>query len=116
VAFGKLDTALDDVLADIPGLLTPILLYHVAPERLEASEVIGSVDTGIVTLQTVLNSTPEDILGVSVDSSGAETVVQLLSANTPSTIIDVNNIKTANGIVHVVDTVLLPPSLFGSGA
>jgi uncharacterized surface protein with fasciclin (FAS1) repeats len=110
-AFEDLGPALDAAFDDIEGLLTPILLYHVAPQRLEAVEVVGSVDTGIVTLQSVLNSASEDVIGVSLDLQTG--TVQLLSANSPSTIIGLN-IKTANGIVHIVDTVLLPPSIFGA--
>lgn len=80
-------------------LLTEILLYHVAPESLQASQVLGAED--IDTLQ-----------GGTIGVDGTT-----LEDNDPDladpNIID-TDIQAENGVVHVIDGVLLPADVLQS--
>jgi uncharacterized surface protein with fasciclin (FAS1) repeats len=90
-AFAKLPASLiNELLADPEGDLTQILLYHVAPGSLGSSDVLGM--TSISTLQ------------------GGELAVSLrdgLPYVDDSQII-ITDIQAKNGIIHVIDTVLVP--------
>ncbi len=90
-AFAALgEETLSAVLAD-PALLTSILLYHVVPGVVPASDVVnaGSIKTAM-----------GESLTVSVESG-----VKVDNANVVQT-----DILTRNGIIHVIDAVLLPPT------
>ena len=102
-AFGRLPSGtLEDLLADPAGDLTQILLYHVVGGSLDAQELVS--DGSATTLQ------------------GADVTVSSRSFRfwwwgTPFRIIQVNDariisadIKTDNGIIHVLSGVLLPPA------
>jgi uncharacterized surface protein with fasciclin (FAS1) repeats len=90
-AFAALgEETLQAVLADV-DLLTDILLYHVAAGELVASSVLAS-DT-----IPMANGA-----SVSVDA----TAVQVNGANIIGT-----DLMARNGVVHLIDAVLLPPSL-----
>jgi len=81
-------SGLDDLSAEA---LTPILLYHVVPDNVLASEVT----TGMVpTLNTESNiSITVSDMGVMLDNS----------ANVVAT-----DVQGSNGIIHVIDSVILP--------
>jgi len=98
VAFAALpDGALDALLAD-EAALTDVLLYHVTDAgALLASQVVALVSGGPVDV-TMLNG---DDVSVSLD--GGDVLVN------DATVI-VTNVLTANGVIHVIDAVLLPPS------
>ncbi|WP_010663505.1 fasciclin domain-containing protein, partial [Marinilabilia salmonicolor] len=83
---------LDDLLADPTGDLTDILLYHVvAAEALSTSLSDGQVIT------TMLGKDIEvTITGGDVFINGAQVTVA--------------DIETDNGVVHVIDAVLIPPT------
>ena len=79
------------LLADIPAL-TNILLYHVVPGKVMAADVVGldSADTAAG-------------LPVAISVEGDKVMVgnaQVL----------VTDIETSNGVIHVVDAVILPPA------
>ena len=80
---------LESVLAD-KAMLTKILTYHVVPGRYLASDVLASES-----LKTVEGGS----LPVIVDSAG----VHIGSAMVIAT-----DIETSNGVVHLIDSVLLP--------
>jgi transforming growth factor-beta-induced protein len=95
-AFAKLPAGtVEALLNDIPQL-TNILLYHVVPGKVMASDVVG------------LNG---QSAGTALE--GAEIAIKVdgdkvyLNENVMVTITD---IQTSNGVIHVIDTVLLPPS------
>lgn len=95
-AFAALgEETLNAVLSDTE-LLTTILLYHVAAGELYASDVLSRSTI------TMLNG--ED---VTVNAGDA----QVNNAGIAAT-----DIKARNGVVHVIDTVLLPPSITSSSA
>lgn len=90
-AFAALgEETLNAVLSDV-DLLTTILLYHVAPEALDATEVLSR--------SSIQMANGED---VTVDAGS----VRVNDANIIAT-----DILAKNGIVHLIDAVLLPPSI-----
>ncbi len=90
-AFAKIPAdQLADILAD-KEMLTSILTYHVVPGKVMASEVTGMSSADTVQGQALTISTEG---GVMVDSA---MVVQ-------------TDIEASNGVIHVIDTVLLPKS------
>jgi transforming growth factor-beta-induced protein len=90
-AFAALpEGTLDSLLADIPAL-TDVLLYHVVPGKVLASDVIQL-------------SAADTVLGqpVSIEVDGDTVMV-----NEAQVII--TDIEGSNGVIHVVDAVILPP-------
>jgi uncharacterized surface protein with fasciclin (FAS1) repeats len=92
-AFAKIDKAtLDALLADPKGDLTKILTFHVIPGKaLKAADLLTTGSE-----MTVQGS------AVSITGSGQD-----LTINGNSKVI-CGDVPVANGIVHIVDTVLLP--------
>ncbi|MEM9050221.1 MAG: fasciclin domain-containing protein [Pseudomonadota bacterium] len=84
---------------DTIGLLTAVLTYHVAPESLQASQVLAS--STITTLQ-----------GGDITVNG--TSLGDLDPDLPDPNITATDIQAANGIVHVIDGVLLPVDILQS--
>jgi uncharacterized surface protein with fasciclin (FAS1) repeats len=89
--FVELGVTKEELFADV-DLLSSVLLYHVVPARVLAAEV--PIDTPIATAET----------GTFVVNS--DLVITDESART-SNIVGVD-IFTTNGVIHTVDTVLLP--------
>ena len=97
-AFAKIpEETLNGLLADVPQL-TNVLLFHVVPGKLGAADL----SNGQV-LQTALSGNT-----LTVRTSGAE--VWLESSYAPRVMYKVlaTDIMASNGIVHTIDTVLLP--------
>jgi rhamnose transport system substrate-binding protein len=89
-AFNKLpDGTIEGLLADIPAL-TDVLTYHVVPGKVMAADVVN-----LTSADTVMG----EPLSISVDG---ETVMI-----NDSTVI-IPDIEASNGVIHVIDTVLLP--------
>ena len=78
------------LLADIPAL-TDILTYHVVPGVFEAEDVVAA------SLLPTLNGTR---LKVEVTDDGATVGGAMIS---------VTDIQASNGVIHVIDAVILPP-------
>jgi uncharacterized surface protein with fasciclin (FAS1) repeats len=91
-AFAKLPAgALDDLLTD-KDALTQVLLYHVVPGSVMASDVVN-LDTAAT------------VEGSSVDITVADGKVMVDDAQ-----VIIPDVAASNGVIHVIDTVLLPPS------
>jgi uncharacterized surface protein with fasciclin (FAS1) repeats len=86
---------IESLLSDPTGLLTDILLYHAVPGAVPSSAL-----TNGQTITTILG----EVLTVTINSSG----IFINDAR-----VTVADIVTENGIVHVIDAVLLPPSSTG---
>jgi len=85
-----------DEISDLPPeLVLDVLLYHVAEGRRAANSVVPRVGTR--TIQTLLGAT------FSVDPTG--TITDFFGQNAK---IETPNISASNGIIHVIDTVILP--------
>lgn len=96
-AFAALDPAtLEAALADPSGLLTQVLGFHVvAGERLSAADLAGKTELETFTGETLQLSAEGETISV---GGGQATVV-------------VGDIQTANATVHLIDTVMIPPSV-----
>jgi len=92
-AFAALGDTLNDVLADPSGALTDILLYHVLGTSQDAATLLNAGTTTTLLGDDITIETRADG-NVYINDS------QVLIAN----------IEAANGIIHVIDTVLLPPA------
>ena len=88
-AFAKIDPATLQSLLNDPAALRRILLYHVVPGEYPAARVVTSTSLSTANGQSVTISTAG---GVRVND-----------ANVTAT-----DITARNGIIHVIDTVLLP--------
>ena len=103
-AFGKLPSGTVDTLLkpENKGQLSSVLTYHVVPGRTTSTQLVTKIaaDGGRSTLTTVNGGTlTARVVGgkvVLTDAKGGQSTV---------TIADVGQ---SNGVIHVVDTVLLP--------
>jgi uncharacterized surface protein with fasciclin (FAS1) repeats len=95
-AFKNLYTALEvEKITDLPpALVLDVLKYHVVEGRRAANSVVPP--NGSRTITTLLGAT------FSVDTNGMITAVGNTATITSA------NISASNGIIHVIDTVLLP--------
>ena len=93
-AFAKVPKeTLDALAADPKGALTKVLTYHVVPGKVMAAEVSDGLEAGTAEGATV-NFTVKD---------GA---VMINDANIVQT-----DIECSNGVIHVIDAVILPPDM-----
>ncbi|MEM8929533.1 MAG: fasciclin domain-containing protein [Acidobacteriota bacterium] len=90
-AFAKLPAGTVEALLQDKDKLTAILTYHVVPGKKKAADVVAASQLGTVQGSDLPVDTSS---GVKV---GEATVVQ-------------TDIHTSNGVIHVIDTVLLPPA------
>ena len=91
-AFAKLPSAaLNALLAD-PKALANVLTYHVVPGKVLAADVVGLDTAGTVQGQSVDIA----VKGGKVFVDGAQVVM--------------TDVMAANGVIHVIDTVILPES------
>jgi uncharacterized surface protein with fasciclin (FAS1) repeats len=98
-AFAKLDPALVKKVTSDKALLTKVLLYHVVPAKVTAQNVVK--------LRRAPTALKEEhrTAGVSIRVVGGKVMV-----NT-STVVAADVMAT-NGVIHVIDTVLIPPASF----
>jgi len=98
-AFGKLPAGTVDTLVkpENKPALTKILTYHVVPGRLEASSLTDGKK-----LKTVEGEE------LTVRASGGK--VMIVDAKGGSSTVTIPNVNQSNGVIHVVDTVLMPAS------
>ncbi|MGA7456592.1 MAG: fasciclin domain-containing protein [Methyloceanibacter sp.] len=103
-AFAKLPAGTVDTLLkpENKGQLTKVLTYHVVPGRLTAGDLMTAAqkDGGKTTLKTVEG---ED-LTVEVKDG----VIWVWDAKGSAAKITLQNVVQSNGVIHVIDTVLLP--------
>mgnify|MGYP001828334372 CR=1 FL=1 len=95
-AFGKLNYTADNICSEIDSAtLTDILLYHVVAERRPSPSVINGMNKEIDTL-----------LGETLFPAGMGSLE--ISANNSTVNVVAADILASNGIIHVIDFVLLP--------
>jgi uncharacterized surface protein with fasciclin (FAS1) repeats len=104
-AFAKLPAGTVETLVkpENKGTLTTILTYHVVPGRMTAADIAANAAAhgGKATLTTVQGET----LTAWKDSDGAW---YLTDAKGGKSKITIANVMQSNGVIHVVDTVLMP--------
>ncbi len=84
---------LDALLADPKGALTDVLTYHVVPGKVMSTDLSDGMMVETVNGQS---------LQITVNDDGTVMVGD-------ATVVTAD-IETANGVIHVIDTVLVPPS------
>ncbi len=95
-AFAKLpDGTVEALLGDVAAI-TEILLYHVVPGSVSAEAVVGLDSAATV---------QGDSVAITVDGS----TVMVNDAR-----VLITDIQASNGVIHVIDSVLLPPQELGS--
>ena len=98
-AFAKLPTGTVDNLVkpENKETLTKILTYHVVPGKLEASDL-----TDGKMLKTVE--------GEQLTVKKADGKTWIVDAKGDTAAVTISNVNQSNGVIHVIDTVLLPAS------
>src|ERR1700728_1969287 len=98
-AFGKLPAGTVDTLVEPENkaTLTKILTYHVVAGKLEASDL-----TDGKMLKTVEGEQ------LTVKKSDGKTWI--VDAKGGTAAVTISNVNQSNGVIHVIDTVLMPPS------
>ena len=94
-AFAKLPKEKLDALLKDKAALTKILTYHVVAGKVMATDVVNLKSAKTVEGQSV-----------KINTEGG---VRINNANVIKT-----DITTSNGVIHVIDTVILPPDLMAS--
>ena len=97
MAFGKLPAGTVDTLVkpENKATLTKILTYHVVPGRLEAASLTDGKK-----LKTVEG---EELTVKKQDGK-----VWIVDAKGGTSMVTISNVNQSNGVIHVVDTVLMP--------
>lgn len=90
-AFAKLPEGTVEALLQDKEKLTAILTYHVVPGAVMAADVVGLDEAGTVN-------------GATIDISVWDGTVKVNDATVTAT-----DITASNGVIHVIDTVILPP-------
>ncbi|WP_420597192.1 fasciclin domain-containing protein [Deinococcus sp.] len=91
-AFAKVPADQLNALLNDPAQLKAVLLYHVVPGKVMAADVVN-----LTTADTVNGAA----INIAVDGS----TVKINDATVTQT-----DIEASNGVIHVIDSVLLPPS------
>jgi uncharacterized surface protein with fasciclin (FAS1) repeats len=103
-AFGKLPAGTIDTLVkpENKPQLTSILTYHVVPGKLDANRLMKEIKAGggMATLKTVNGET----LTASMDGSD----VVLKDTKGGMAHVTIANVYQSNGVIHVIDSVLMP--------
>jgi uncharacterized surface protein with fasciclin (FAS1) repeats len=104
-AFGKLPAGTVDNLVkpENKGKLTGILTYHVVPGRMTAAGLMKAVKDGEGTAR--LKTVQGEELTIKQAGPGRLTITDAKGDSAAVTIADV---LQSNGVIHVIDTVLLP--------
>ena len=80
--------------------LANILTYHVVPGKLLAADVLAAVESGNGT------AVVETVNGATIDVTVEDGMVMLNGVATVTT----TDLEAGNGVVHVIDAVILPPA------
>jgi len=103
-AFGKLPAGTVDFLLkpENKATLAKILTYHVVAGNLDANAVIDAIKNGMG--KAVLTTVSGNKLTATIDNGK----VKLTDEKGGSAFVTVTDLKGTNGIIHVIDTVVLP--------
>ena len=98
-AFGKLPAGTVDTLVkpENKATLTKILTYHVVPGRYDASDLTDG--------RKLKTAEGEELTVKRADGK-----IWIMDAKGGSSTVSISNVHQSNGVIHVVDTVLMPAS------
>lgn len=103
-AFAKLPAGTVDTLVkpENKETLTKILTYHVVAGKMSAADVLAAIDAGggTATLTTVQ--------GEPLTAAKTAAGVELTDAKGGKSLVTIADVNQSNGVIHVVDTVLMP--------
>ncbi|MDP4006550.1 fasciclin domain-containing protein [Methylobacterium sp. NEAU K] len=103
-AFAKLPAGTVDTLVkpENKATLTKILTYHVVPGRMTAADLEKEIKAGKgkATLKTVEGET------LTAEEKGGK--IELVDAKGGRSMVTIADVMQSNGVIHVVDTVLMP--------
>ncbi len=103
-AFAKLPAGTVDTLLkpENKGQLAQVLTYHVVPGRITASDLMEMIKKGggKATLKTVE--------GADLTFEMKDGAIWVVDAKGDTAKITIKNVMQSNGVIHVIDTVLLP--------
>ena len=88
--------------AENKATLAKILTYHVVAGKLDANAVVAAIKAG--NGKAVLTTVSGNMLTASIDNGK----VKLTDEKGGSAFVTVTDLKGSNGIIHVIDTVVLP--------
>ncbi len=103
-AFGKLPAGTVDFLLkpENKATLAKILTYHVVAGNLDANAVLAAIKKGNGSVSLTMVS------GGTLKASLENGKVKLTDENGGSSYVTVTDLKGSNGVIHVVDSVVLP--------
>jgi uncharacterized surface protein with fasciclin (FAS1) repeats len=103
-AFGKLPAGAVDTLVkpENKGTLTTILTYHVVPGRLTATDLSAKIKEGHG--KAVLTT----VQGEPLTATAMGKTIMLTDAKGGMSHVTQSNVLQSNGVIHVIDTVLMP--------
>ena len=103
-AFGKLPPGAVETLVkpESKGTLTTVLTYHVVAGRMSAADIAGKIKAGggKAMLKTVQGET--------LTATSKNGAIWLTDAKGGMSKVTIANVFQSNGVIHVVDTVLMP--------
>ena len=98
-AFAKLPAeVLEAALADPEGLLTQVLLYHVVPGKVMSTDLSDGLEAA--------TAQGESVVFTIGDGAAMVNDANIVAAD----------VEASNGVIHVIDTVILPPSILAAAA
>lgn len=100
-AFAALPEFVVNYLLADPELLTRVLSYHVVPGTASSSDVLAMLDDSMMATATTVEGSD---LTISVNPQTMNAKVD--NANL---LMDMLDIQASNGVIHVIDAVLIPP-------
>lgn len=103
-AFGKLpDGTVETLLKpENKGSLTAILTYHVVAGKFMAADVVKAIQDNNNTFVV------ETVQGSPITLSIKDGKVILIDQNGNSSTVTATDVKASNGVIHVIDTVVMP--------
>ena len=103
-AFGKLPAGTVDTLVkpENKGTLTKVLTYHVVPGRYSAADLSAKIKAGGG--RTMLRTAE----GEDLTFSARNGAIWITDAKGGTSRVTIANVNQSNGVIHVVDTVLMP--------
>jgi transforming growth factor-beta-induced protein len=96
----NLGVTAEELLAN-QSLLTTVLLYHVVPGEVTSSDIVAAGGLGAVT------TVGGELLSVDL-------VDGKVNFNNGQAIVSIADVQVSNGVIHIIDNVLLPPSVTGT--
>jgi len=103
-AFAKLPSGTVDTLLkpENKGQLTQVLTYHVVPGRITAKDLMAAIEKGNG------KATYKTVEGESLTFESKDGSIWVVDGKGDSAKITIENVLQSNGVIHVIDTVLLP--------